>query len=158
MIEVGVSVSAAAAILFSGLIISVSVFFAVFDSTTNKLINYSQRSYDDDLKMMQTDISITNATYNWITLTLSLKIINTGSIELDATKSEILIDGILKTDMINWTKSTIDTKASHIWAPRTIFYLELTSLSYPLGQNPERIKVVTENGVSDYTTDIYITP
>jgi archaellum component FlaF (FlaF/FlaG flagellin family) len=158
VIEVGVSVSAAVAIVFTGFVISAAIFFAAFDSTTTRLVDTSSRSYDEQFNRLHTSISIENATYTWATLTLTMKIINTGSVSIDAKCTHVLVDGKLKTDLISWGQSKIDGVSSTVWSPDTTLELKMPGMYYPYGEHPDRIKVVVEYVVSDYTTDIYIPP
>jgi len=155
---VGVSVSAAVAIIFSGFLVSASIFFAVFDSTVSKVLDSSNRTYDDMYERAHTTIAIKNATYDHTTLTLSLDIMNTGSTGIDARATQVILDGVLRTSCVDWNLTIIDGVSSHVWAPKTMLSLELKQLTYPQGEGPQRVKAVTGNGISDYTTDVYIPP
>lgn len=157
----GVSVSAAFAILVSAAVVSLSVFIAVVDSAVTRVIDASTAADDSTFDRDHTSIRIDNATYSRISLTLYIRATNTGSTSLDAGLLQVIVNGGLLTRMVDANQTRVDGTHSRVWAPETVLTLELPQLWYPPGSDPDapqRIKVVTANAVSDYTTDIYIPP
>ena len=145
-------------IIFTSFLVSASIFFTAFDAAVNQVIDSTKKSYDDEFARLHTSIRIQNATYNETRLTLTMVLANTGSVSLEADKCQVLIDGELRSQQVDWLNLSVDGGYSNVWAPQTILVLEMPQLIYPPHFGPERLKVVTGNGVSDYSADVYISP
>jgi len=132
----------------------VAIFFLsamVLGTTAYVVISASQDLVDDasyeqnemQIKRLQTDILMDSsipsgsaASYN-LTITLS----NTGSETLRSDELNILVDGIIESYTFAPTTTT--------WTPDGIITLTVAGLS---GNGSHRVKVVAENGISDYDT------
>lgn len=132
----------------------VAIFFLsamVLGTTAYVVISASQDLVDDasyeqnemQIKRLQTDILMDSsipsgsaASYN-LTITLS----NTGSETLRSDELNILVDGIIESYTFAPTTTT--------WTPDETITLTVAGLS---GGGSHRVKVITENGISDYDT------
>ena len=132
----------------------VAIFFLsamVLGTTAYVVISVSQDLVDDasyeqnemQVKRLQTDIVLDSSTpagsgasYN-LTLTVS----NTGSETLRSDELNVLVDGIIESYTFAPTTTT--------WTPDGAITLIVSGLS---GGGSHRVKVVTENGISDYDT------
>ncbi|MDO9517085.1 MAG: hypothetical protein Q7J10_03440 [Methanosarcinaceae archaeon] len=132
----------------------IAIFFLsamVLGTTAYIVIGASQDLVDDasydqnelQVKRLQTDILIdssaptgSNASYN-LTLTVS----NTGSETLKSDELNVLVDGVIESYTFAPTTTT--------WTPDGVIILTVEGLS---GVGSHRVKVITENGISDYDT------
>lgn len=123
-------------------VISVSILIAVEILTGNLLPTmFSVRESYDDMRdrmidYIKTDINITSVTNISDAVNLSITIENTGSISLKLDDLTLLING---------TKTTFTHTQMYLYPE------EQTNLtvSYQTA-GPKRIKIVTNNGISDY--------
>ena len=136
----------------------VAIFFLsamVLGTASYVVISYSQDLVDDasyeqnemQIKRLHTDILIDSSTpsgsgtpYN-----LNITVSNTGSETLQSDELNVLVDGIIQS--YNFTPTTTT------WTPDEVKTLTLAGLS---GLGSHRVKVVTENGISDYDTYIVV--
>ena len=132
----------------------IAIFFLsamILGTTTYVIVSSSQDMVDDasyeqnemQIKRLQTDIVIGSSTptgsaasYN-LTLTVS----NTGSETLKSDELNVLVDGIVQSYSFTPTTTT--------WTPDGTISLIVTGLS---GGGSHRVKMITENGISDYDT------
>ena len=132
----------------------IAIFFLsamILGTTTYVIVSSSQDMVDDasyeqnemQVKRLQTDVVIDSSTptgsaasYN-LTLTVS----NTGSETLKSDELNVLVDGIVQSYSFTPTTTT--------WTPDGTISLIVTGLS---GGGSHRVKMITENGISDYDT------
>ncbi len=132
----GTSVSVVVALIFSAFLIVGTIIYSSVDYSKN-LVKKAQYDQDTMKKArMQTDITITNVT-NGSSLQITLK--NTGKTTLNASALDVFVDGKYH----NYTLSS----AGNTWVPKNN-----TNITVPVTFNAsrDRVKVVTENGISDY--------
>ncbi|MDY6965233.1 MAG: hypothetical protein SVM80_04595 [Halobacteriota archaeon] len=135
----GFSVSAAVAIFLIGFLVMASSSFTLV-SNSAELVNDGRKEQQNRmLDELQTDINITSIDYNLTLQRLIIEVVNTGSIILDAGEVNLLIDGDLITE-------DIALSPAKVWIPEKTLTINVTSVA----SSPSRVKVVTENGISDY--------
>ena len=128
--------SAVVALIFVSFLIIASAVYSVVEYSNNIAKN---AKYEKDIikkAKMQTDITIMNVTNT--STQLNLTIMNTGKTTLNASAMNVFING-------NPSNYTIVT-AGNVWVP-----LYSTNITIPISvMSGDRIKITTENGVSDY--------
>jgi len=128
--------SVVVALFFAGFLAVAAVVYSSIDYYSNLVKN---AQYEKDIikkARMQTDITITNITNTTTQLNLTLK--NTGKITLYASAMNVFING----NPYNYTVVT----TGNVWVPQNS-----TNITIPVSINlGDRIKITTENGVSDY--------
>ena len=135
----GFSVSVSAAII--GVAVLMSFEFIVADVIPT--ITDTNDSYDEmrdkSIEQIQTNINITNAITpsNGSNYDLNITVKNTGSITLETSYFDILING---------TKHTF-TCSENYFFPENIAYFNVTNLA---GSGNRKLKIITNNGISDY--------
>lgn len=135
----GFSVSAATAIIGVAILISFEVMVADVIPT----IKDTNEAYDEMkervVDQIQTDVNITSVSTpaNASNYDLNITVENTGSITLETENFNILING---------TKHTFTCSKTYLH-PENIVYFNITNLP---GSGNRRLKVVTNNGISDY--------
>jgi len=131
----GAETSAVIALIFVGILTIGSTTYASYEYSNN-LVKNSQ--YEKDIikkARMQTDITIMNITNTTTQLNLTIK--NAGKTTLNASAMNVFING----DPYNYTSVT-----GNVWVPQ-----KSINITIPVSINAgDRIKITTENGVSDY--------
>jgi len=135
----GFSLAAAAAIIG----VSILMVIEIIVGTTIPTITDVHDSFDDmrdrAIDQIQTDINITDVTSeaNGSNYDINVTVENTGSTTLETVYFNILING---------TEKDFACSKSYLH-PENEVYFNVSSLQ---GTGPRRLKVVTNNGVSDY--------
>ena len=133
----GFSVSIAVSIFLVGFLILSSVAYTSLSNSMG-LVSDGRKEQNDRMRdVLQTDINITNVSYG--AGTIRVRVENTGSIVLDASKTDLLINGTFQTE-------NISLSPTKVWIPEKTLNITVTGA---LG-NPSRVKVISENGISDY--------
>lgn len=135
----GFSLAAAAAIIgVSVLIIIGTIGESLLPTTTDINDSYDDMK-DRAIDQIQTDINITSVTTpsNGSNYDLNFSVENTGSVVLETSYFNILING---------TAQQFTCTGSYLY-PENEVYFNVTNLP---GTGPRELKVITNNGVSDY--------
>ncbi len=133
----GTSVSVVVALIFSAFLIVGTIIYSSVDYSKN-LVKKAQYDQDTMKKArMQTDITITNVT-NITTGNITLK--NTGKITLNASLLDVFVDG-------TYYNYTLSSAGNNTWTPESNVNI---TLSPAIAISGKRVKVVSENGISDY--------
>jgi len=138
----GFSVSGSAAILFVGAFIAFGMFHS---ATTNSFERVSEAEDDraeDALAQQNTDLAIVTASHNATTDVLWVNTTNTGAESLSVGDTDLLVDNDYRT---GWAaNATVDgDNATDLWLPG-----ETLAVAFDESTAPDRVKVVTETGVS----------
>lgn len=139
----GFSVSGASAII---LLAGVLAFGVAFTAATNGFDQVSAAQDDRSdrlLEQQNSDLNVTNVTFNSTAERLNVTVENTGSIELAVDETSLVVDGQFQGDSINETSVEGDTE-TNVWLPGE----ELTFV-VDRSTNADRVKVTSETGVSD---------
>jgi archaellum component FlaF (FlaF/FlaG flagellin family) len=147
----GLSVSAASAILAMGFALTALVLVDSFTHNYEKMDEASQDRTDRQRDILDTRIEIRNATFHNGSRTLGINITNTGSATLDPNSLDVLLDGVLHTH--NITSREVDGAPASAWFPAKTLLVTMGAQELP-----SRVKVVTGNGVTEYSTDVAFVP
>ena len=123
-------------LIFIGFLTIGTTTYASFEYS-NSLVQNAKYEQDTMKKaMIQTDITIINITNSTTQLNLTIK--NTGKTTLNASALDVFVNG----NPYNFSVVT----AGNVWVPQNN-----TNITIPVSVNiGDRIKITTENGVSDY--------
>ncbi len=131
----GAETSAVIALIFVGFLTIGATTYASFEYS-NSLVKNSQ--YEKDIikkARMQTDITIINIMNTTTQLNLTVK--NTGKTTLNASAMNVFING---------NPYSPNATTGNVWVPQNS-----TNITIPVNISiGDRIKITTENGVSDY--------
>jgi len=134
----GAETSVVIALLFLGFLIVAATIYSSVDYYQN-LVKSAQHDQDTIKKAkIQTDITITNITKS-ASSRLNVTIKNTGKTTLNASAMNVFVSGSL------YSYSLL--LAGKIWASESNLNLTISPVTYSSG---DRIKITTENGISDY--------
>ncbi|NLV13457.1 flagellin [Haloarcula argentinensis] len=139
----GFSVSGSAAIIFVAAFIGFGMFYSATANSFERVNDAREDQRDRLLDQQNTDISLVSVTWNASgNDNLVVTIDNTGSETLSVEATDLLVDNDYRTGY----GTTVDGDGStDVWASQE--RLEITVSS--LGSQPDRVKVVTENGVAE---------
>ena len=135
----GLSLTAAAAIIGVSILMSIEIIISTGVPTITNLDDAFDEMRNRAIDQVQTDINITGVTseVNGSGYDINITVENTGSVTLETTYFDILINGTIND--FSCSKSYIH--------PEDIVYFNVSSLS---GSGARKLKVVTNNGISDY--------
>lgn len=138
----GFSVSGATAILFLGMIVSVGIAYSGAFNALERVDDAYQEDTDRVLDQKNTAIDLTNVTYGQTGANyLTVEVENTGSTSLSVNDTDLLVDNIYQSSFV--TRSVDGDATTDLWLPGETLTLTVTADS-----RPDRVKVVTEMGVS----------
>lgn len=147
----GFSVSGSVAIVSIGVLVAFGVMFpAVIDS--NHQVSEAQSTQSDRiLDQQNTEIHINDSSYDGTNLTV--RVVNGGTVTLDVDETDLLVDGEYvrpnETTVYHSLNTTEGEPSTDVWLTGEVleFVVELDS-------RPDRVKVVTERGVADWTRGV----
>ena len=145
----GLSVSAAAVILFSGFLLSSLLVIQAVDTSFDAVQSSDDERFERHDTRLRTFIEIDQVTYYTTPNSLTMNITNTGSGSLSSEDIDVLVNGEIQTDSISTT--TVDGLQTSLWSPGTTLSLTLVNQ-----QTPQRVALVTGNGVSAFSFDIQV--
>jgi len=131
---VGFSLVGAFAVISVSILIAIEVFIGGLLPTITDIDDSYNDMFDRTVDRVQTDITISGAIWNDPNTEITVN--NTGSVTLNTSNFNILIEGLLK--QFTCSEPTL--------------YPEEGAVFYVVGltNNGDVIKIVTDNGVSDY--------
>lgn len=133
----GFSTSIATVVLFLGMLIIATASYTTLNRSTELVIEAKDAQQERMLEQLNTKITITGITTQGSDLNITVK--NDGSEVLNSSTVNVLLDGSYVTpDSIT---------PSGVWSPEKSIHIILADVS-PLSNR--RIKVIVENGQSDY--------
>lgn len=145
----GFSVSGSAAIIFVGVIVAAGIAVPPIVGSFGELSSSQSQQIDRGVDALNTDIDIESATYDDENDELELELENTGSTSLAVADTSLLIDGEIP-DVGNVTTAVDGDGSAELWRPGERLTITVSGVT----QVPDRVKVVTENGIAETTTDI----
>ena len=137
----GFSVSAATAIIVTGLVLMAGVLSTVAFQALDDIKDAALDTSDTELARARTRIEVLNASYTPTRVYLNVS--NTGETTLDTALVDVLLNGTIATEDVVAKK--VGGLASEVWGVHEVMYVEV---DYTKGNNSTRIVVVTENGVT----------
>lgn len=147
----GISVSASTAVVFLGVFIAAGTLYPAVSNGVEQVTTAQQQQGDRILAQQNTDINVTDATYDTITGELSVSVENTGTTTLDVPETNVLVDGVPNSTENDFTTSIAGDTDTTVWLPGETLEVSVdpgdagTSGETP----PDRVQVVVEYGVSD---------
>lgn len=137
----GLSVSAATAIIGVSILISLEFMVANVIPTFTDTDDAYKEMKDRAIDKLQTDINITSitSTGNASNYDLNFTVKNTGSVSLEISYFNILVDG---------NEYSFTAEKDYLYPEKTSWF-NITDLS---GSDSATLKIVTDNGISEYST------
>ena len=139
----GVSVSAASAIIFISVIISLSILWDAYDNKDEMVDEARKMQVQRSRDVLDTRVNFVNITYDSASDELWINALNNGSGAFDLDHVDIYVDGNVSFDLGN----SLD-----IWFPLDTINFTAGDIMYA----PDRVKLACPNGVSIYGTGIIV--
>lgn len=143
----GFSVSGSAAIVFVGLMIAAGIAVPSLIGSFGGLAGAQGEQIDRGVDAANTEFEVWTATYNGTADTLEIRLNNTGSTTLSVNDTTVLVDGEIPAGGSVNTAVDGDGGAG-LWLPGETLRITVEGIE----QEPERAKIVAENGIAETTT------
>ena len=134
----GFSVSASTAIVFAGLFLAVGILYPAVSNGFEQIQDAEVERDNAQLDLRNTQIEIHSANNDEITVD------NNGTTSLKVSEVDLILDGVYQ-ERTSYETAIDDNDETDLWLPGEQLTLEFTDTD---PANPERIKVVTEHGIS----------
>lgn len=134
------------AVLFVGVLIALSTAYPVMSAANERVQTAVDDRTDRELDQRNSDIELANAMYNATNDTLVVWVNNTGSRTLSVNETDVLVDGAFQS---GYATRVAGDGARTVWVPGETLRVEVSTTTAP-----GRVKVVTEFGIAETTTDI----
>ena len=151
----GFSVSGSAVIVFIGFVVAAGVAVPPLLGSVGDLAGAQGTQIDQGTDRLNTDVEIVAATYDDGAGNLTVEIENTGTTVLSVENTDLLVDGEIQTERghnrtsaITLDDGSADSDAE-LWLPA-----ETLNITVDADTEPDRVKVVTDNGIERATSDI----
>lgn len=146
----GFSTSAAAAIIFVGVFVSIGMIYPSTAGSVEEVNDALGDQEDRVLEQRNTDITIDDVRYNTTSDTVTVNVTNTGTTTLDVNETDLLFDGTIQdTDRTN---AVAGVTGRSLWAPGETLTVTVTTVPTA----PTRVKFVTGPGVSRATDNVTV--
>ena len=140
----GFSVSGSAAIIFVGIIVAIGVAVPPVVGSFGSLAGAQGEQVDRGIDALNTEFEIESATYDDENNRLTLELVNTGSTTLSVAGTSVLLDGAIPAEDDVTTEADSDASAE-LWLPGQRLMIEIEGVT----AQPDRVKVVAENGIAE---------
>lgn len=140
----GFSVSGSAAILFIAAFVSVGILYSAAFNGYERVQDAESMQNDRVLNVKNTEIAIANISYDAGTQELTVNVTNNGSTSLSVSETDLISNGSYVRDSAYLPSTSVNgDTTTDLWMPGETYSLTVTQ-----SPKPERVKVVTENGVA----------
>lgn len=140
----GFSVSGSAVIIFIGFMIAAGIAVPSLVGSFGSLAGAQGEQVDRGVDALNTELAFESATYDTGAETLTLELDNAGSTTLGVEGTTALVDGVIPDGADVTTEVGGDPDAG-LWLPGQ----RLTITVGNVGTEPDRAKVVVENGIAE---------
>jgi flagellar protein FlaF len=139
----GFSVSGSAAILFIAAFVSVGILYSAAYNGYERVQDADASHGERVLEQRNTEVNVTNVTYNTTDAQLTVNVTNEGSTSLSVNETDLLVDGEYynRSSYDDW--SVAGQSDTTLWLPG-----ETYSVTVNVSSEPSRVKVVTSPGVT----------
>ena len=136
----GFSVSGSAAIIFASMFIAFGMWYTASANSFEQVTEAQNDRADTVLETSNSAVEINSTEYSSGNLTVEVN--NTGATQLSVSETDLLVDGRYEG---RWNESVVAGDAdTDLWLTG-----EQLTITVELPAQPDRVKVVTETGVSD---------
>ncbi len=144
----GFSVSGSAAIVFVGVVVAAGIAIPSIVGSFGSMAGAQGAQTDRGVEALNTDIVIETTTYDDTEEELEVQLQNAGSTTLSVDDTSVLVDGSIPPSG-DVTIEVEDDVGAELWLPAETLNVTVENV----GSEPERVKIVTENGIAE-TTEI----
>ncbi len=147
--EEGISTIIGTGITLIVLLMAASIFLTSFRGYRQETQKAEEINNERIANTIHTDLEVENAIYYSSGENLVIEATNSGSTVLEVPKLLVLLDGerVTKEEIV---RARVDKVQTDIWMPEERLEIEIENVT----AEPQRIKLVTKYGVSDYFTEV----
>lgn len=139
----GFSVSGSAAIVFIAAFVSVGILYTAAYNGYEDVTMAQDSQVDRYLEQRNTEVDIIATSYNGTSGNLTVQVLNEGATTLAVSETDVVVDGVYQS---SWLSSNVSgSTTTDVWAPGETLNVTVSVSS----EEPDRVKVVTQTGVSD---------
>lgn len=142
----GFSVSGATAVILIGGLIAFSFAFSAVNNGYERVADAREDQEDRELLRANSEVGITNATYDDSDGTLTVNATNAGSAELVVSEVSLLVDGTYRG---NVSTSVAGHDGTDVWLAGEVLTMEVAQSA-----RPDRVKVVAGTGIAATETEV----
>jgi flagellar protein FlaF len=146
----GFSTSASFLIVFIGLFIALGTLHTATANTAERVADARDDQRERHQTVLETGVTVTNATWNDSSGTLVVRVENTGESTLSVDAADTVVDGAY-VGIEDYELATVDGQDTGVWTPGETLVLEDTDTVVGFDDAPSRVQVVTGPGVADAT-------
>lgn len=144
----GFSVSGSAVIVFIGLVVAAGIAVPPLMGSVGNLASAQGTQIDQGTERLNTDVEIASATYDDDAEELEIELENAGTTSLSVADTDLLVDGAIQTDADGLETAVEANGDAELWLPAETLTMTVDAT------DPDRVKVVTGNGIERATDDI----
>jgi len=137
----GFSVSGSAAIIFVGIFLAFSSAYTASANGFERVSDAKSVVDEESLDRQNTALSLTNATYDAGTDTLTVEVVNEGTTALEIGAVDLLVDNAYRDDYA--VRRVGGDNSTALWLPGERLHLEVNATT-----RPNRVKIVSGPGVA----------
>lgn len=137
----GFSVSGSAAIVFIAAFLSVGILYTAAYNGYEEVTVAENDHADRVLEQRNTAIVVTDTVYNATETNVTVSVLNDGATTLGVSATDVVLDGVYQSSWAAFDVAGATT--TDVWAPG-----ETLNVTIDVSAQPDRVKVVTEHGVS----------
>lgn len=142
----GFSTSGSLLVVFVALFVALGSFYTTTSNTTSEVTETTAEEFEQNNEVLDTQVNVTNATWNNNTEELVVTVNNTGTRTLAVNATDLLVNGQY---VGGWEKNaTIDSSDRNVWAADEQLRIADGRAVVDVGGTPERVVVVTGTGVT----------
>jgi len=144
----GFSVSGAAAIIFATMFVVFGMWYTATANSFEAVTDAEQDRTDAVRDAQNTEVAIQSATYDSLNDEVTIDVANTGAAQLSVADTDVLLDGRYQE---GWRENaTVENTDTRLWLAEETLTITITGVT----EQPGRVKVTAEHGVSDTTTEV----
>ena len=145
----GFGVSGSTAVIFLGILIASGTLYTAAAGSAEQISEARDEDSEDLLDRRNTELEITSVSYDNSTDELEINVTNRGTTTLSVDGASVLVDNGFET--ANSTRVEGD-ESTDVWGENQTLVINVSDVT----AEPDRVKVVAENGVADGNSTVEV--
>lgn len=146
----GFGTSGSLLVVFAGLFIAMGTLYTATANVAEELNEADDAQRERLVGVQQTDVTVAIAEWNATSENLTVAVDNTGETTLSVEHTDVVVDGSYVA-IEEFERRTVEGRTTDVWRPGKRLVIEDADTVAGLVAAPDRVKVVTENGIADIT-------
>ncbi len=146
---VGFGVSGSTAVIFLGILIASGTLYTAAAGSAEQISDARDEDSEDLLDRRNTALDVTSVVYDNSTDELEINVTNAGTTTLSVNGTSVLVDN----EFANASSTRVDgDSATDVWGGDRTLVVTVNDVT----AEPDRVKVVAENGVADSNSTVEV--